>query len=90
MTSQTHTHCCPTHLPKLQQQLGERNGAVNGEHAGFATVVTEFAVGITGENFAAITAEELDSGSSVKRRPGHVLYAGAFYFSQRGRREEGR
>lgn len=35
---------------------------MDGEDAGFAAEITKLAVGITGEDFAAVAAEELDSG----------------------------
>lgn len=40
---------------------GKGNGAVNGEDAGFAAKITELAVWITGEDFAAVAAEEFES-----------------------------
>lgn len=40
---------------------GKGNGAGNGEDAGFAAEITELAVGITGEDFAAVAAEEFES-----------------------------
>lgn len=59
----------------------EGNGAVDRKKAGFATVITELAVGITRENLAAVAAEELDGGSrsevecvAVEGRSAHVSY----------------
>lgn len=57
----------------------EGNGAVDRKKASFATVITEFAVGITREDLAAVAAEELDGGSrsegecvAVEGRSAHV------------------
>lgn len=41
---------------------GEGDGAVDGEDAGLTAVVAEHAVGVAGEDFAAVAAEELDGG----------------------------
>lgn len=40
---------------------GKGNGAGNGKDAGFAAEITELAVGITGDDFAAVAAEEFES-----------------------------
>lgn len=39
---------------------GERDVAVNGEDASLTAVVTEFAVGITREDFSVVTVEEFE------------------------------
>lgn len=44
---------------------GERDGAVNGEDTSLAAVITELAVGETGEDLAAVTTEELEVIMSV-------------------------
>lgn len=56
------THRRAAQLSQLQHQLGKGNGAINGEDAGLAPEVTELAVGVTGEDFAAVATEELDGG----------------------------
>lgn len=49
--------------------------AINGEDTCFATVVTELAVGMTWEDFTAITTQEFDVGGAleVKRRFDHTV-----------------
>ena len=64
---------------KIREVLtGEGDGVVDGEDTGFATLVTELAVGITGEDFSAVTTEELEGGGGegevavgVERRSDH-------------------
>lgn len=56
------THRRAAQLSQLQHQLGKGNGAIDGEDAGLAAEVTELAVGVTGEDFAAVATEELDGG----------------------------
>ena len=41
---------------------GEGNGAINGEDTSFTTVITEFTVRVTREDFTTVTAEEFDGG----------------------------
>lgn len=57
----------------LERLTRERKGTVKGENPSFATVVTQFTIGITREDFTAITANEFDDGvfRGAKRRSCH-------------------
>lgn len=48
---------------------------MDGEDTGFAPEVTEFTVGITGEDFAAVATEELYGGGGFKST--EVVYRGS-------------
>lgn len=55
------THSRSVQIFQLLQQLWEGNWAVHGKDAGLSTGVTELAVRVTGEDLAAIAAEEFDN-----------------------------
>lgn len=44
-----------------KELTGKRNGGVDGEDTGVAAVVAELPVGITGEDAAAVAAEEFET-----------------------------
>ena len=54
----------------IYKLTGKGNRAGNGEYTGFAAKVTELAVGVTGEDFAAVAAEEFDDGDLGEVRRG--------------------
>lgn len=63
---------------------------MDGEDAGFAAEITKLAVGITGEDFATVAAEELDGGGlgGVRRRSYHSGFGLVYKKSWEERLEE--
>ena len=55
---------------------GEGSGAREGEDAGVAAKVTELAVGKTGEDFAAVAAEEFEVVAMGGRGAHHWVFVG--------------
>ena len=54
-------------------RTGEGKGAVDGEDTGMATNIAELAVGVTGEDLAAIAAEELDGAPGGNGLDGDIV-----------------
>lgn len=61
---------------RVTELTGEGDGAVDGEDAGLAGDVTELAVGVAGEDLAAVAAEELDGGGGGGGRSDHACWGG--------------